>query len=383
MLKEDMHRQNAEEEERRKQLQRVEKPKLPITTRVVNELKHYYHGFRLLWLEIRLSIKYIWRLVKGIPLTRRERQQLVRTVTDVLRLVPFSLFIIVPFMEFALPFYLRFFPGMLPSTFQESSKEEEKIRNQLKSRIETAAFLQDTLEEIALERKKKAKSEEVTLAYEFSQFVRKVRTEDGYVNNADLFKFIKLFEDDFTLDNLSMTHLRGLCRLLGISPIGSPEILRLQLHLKLRELKSDDKLIEAEGGVEVLSAHELQAACRARGMRALGLSEERLKVQLKEWVELSLDDKVPPSLLLLSRAMFFPEEISFAHRIRSVLSALPEEMLEETQQKLTELEGGRVDPIAKMELVKSIEKALTKEREASKKVEEHAESSKSKGDISE
>ena len=40
------------------------------------------------------------------------------------------------------------------------------------------------------------------------------------------------------------------------------------------------QLIEAEGGVEVLSAQELQTACRARGMRALGLSEERLKNQV-------------------------------------------------------------------------------------------------------
>ena len=44
-------------------------------------------------------------------------RQLVRTVSDLFRLVPFSVFIIVPFMELLLPVALKLFPGMLPSTF--------------------------------------------------------------------------------------------------------------------------------------------------------------------------------------------------------------------------------------------------------------------------
>lgn len=54
---------------------------------------------------------------------RKERQQLVRTVSDLFRLVPFSIFVIVPFLEFTLPIFLKLFPNMLPSTFQEESKE--------------------------------------------------------------------------------------------------------------------------------------------------------------------------------------------------------------------------------------------------------------------
>jgi LETM1 and EF-hand domain-containing protein 1 len=62
------------------------------------------------------------------------------------------------------------------------------------------------------------------------------------VTNADLFKFIKLFEDELTLDNLSVSQLQALCRLLNISKIGPVELLRFRLHLKLRELKADDKV---------------------------------------------------------------------------------------------------------------------------------------------
>lgn len=38
----------------------------------------------------------------------------------------------------------------------------------------------------------------------------------------------------------------------------------------------------AEEGVDSLTVKELQAACRARGMRALGVTEERLREQLKQ-----------------------------------------------------------------------------------------------------
>jgi hypothetical protein len=38
----------------------------------------------------------------------------------------------------------------------------------------------------------------------------------------------------------------------------------------------------SEEGVDSLNVKELQAACRARGMRALGVTEDRLRGQLKQ-----------------------------------------------------------------------------------------------------
>lgn len=45
--------------------------------------------------------------------------QLRRTTTDLLRLIPFSVFVIVPFMELLLPVAIKLFPNMLPSTFED------------------------------------------------------------------------------------------------------------------------------------------------------------------------------------------------------------------------------------------------------------------------
>ena len=49
--------------------------------------------------------------------------QLKRTTQDLLRLIPFSVFLIVPFMELLLPVALKLFPNMLPSTFTDKFKE--------------------------------------------------------------------------------------------------------------------------------------------------------------------------------------------------------------------------------------------------------------------
>uniref|UniRef100_F1KUB7 LETM1 and EF-hand domain-containing protein 1 n=1 Tax=Ascaris suum TaxID=6253 RepID=F1KUB7_ASCSU len=377
MLRDDLQHQQSEHEAAKKtMLAKKDEVKPSLMRRIGRELKHYYHGFRLLALDTRLCAKYLWRMARGHSLMRKERQQLVRTVSDLFRLVPFSIFVIVPFLEFTLPIFLKLFPNMLPSTFQEESKEREKLRRQLKVKIEMAKFLQDTLAEIGFEKKTKTKSNEgqgESKALEFAEFIKKVRSEGGYVSNTELFKFSKLFEDELTLDNLSLSTLRALCRMLDIQPLGTPEILRFQLTMKLRELKADDQEIALEGGVDSLSISELQAACRARGMRSLGMSEQRLKDQLKQWLELSLNDKVPPSLLLLSRTIYLPEDITFTDRLKALLSSLPEGIAEQTRQKLTELEGDKVSYKARLDLIKAIEKGIQEERKSVAKAQKAAE----------
>eukprot|EP01039_Chlorochromonas_danica_P019438 gene19438-23533_t len=76
---------------------------------------HYWVGSKLLWSEMKLTREILGRVVRGHEMTRRERRQLIRTTMDMFRLVPFAVFVIVPFMEFLLPFALKLFPNMLPS----------------------------------------------------------------------------------------------------------------------------------------------------------------------------------------------------------------------------------------------------------------------------
>ncbi|XP_048060110.1 mitochondrial proton/calcium exchanger protein isoform X5 [Megalobrama amblycephala] len=327
-----------------------------IRQRVVDEVKHYYHGFRLLWIDTTIAVRMLWRVLNGHILSRRERRQFLRTCADVFRLVPFLVFIIVPFMEFLLPIAVKLFPNMLPSTFETQSKKEERLKKELRVKLEMAKFLQDTIEEIAL-RNKAAKG---NVTEEFSTFFQKIRDSGERPSNEQIIRFSKLFEDELTLDNLTRPQLVALCKLLELQSIGTNNFLRFQLIMKLRAIRADDKLI-AEEGVDSLNVNELQAACRVRGMRALGVTEERLREQLKQWLELHLNQHIPTSLLLLSRAMFLPDTLSPADQLKTTLQNLPEIMAKEAQMKVAELDFSKVDNKTKLEATLQEEAAIREE----------------------
>lgn len=277
-------------------------PKKSLGQKVLDELKHYYHGFRLLGVDTNIAGRMVWRLLHGQQLTRRERRRLMRTCADLFRLVPFIVFIIVPFMEFLLPVFLKLFPEMLPSTFETESKKEEKQRKGLAAKLELAKFLQETIAEMA-RRNKAAVGDETQ---KFSTYVQQVRHTGEQPRTKDIVKFSKLFEDELTLEHLERPQLVALCKLLELQPIGTNNLLRFQLMMQLRTIKADDEMIATEG-VAGMTAAELQAACRSRGMRALGLTTDQLRQQLQQWLDLHLKENVPPSLLLLSRAMYLTE----------------------------------------------------------------------------
>mmetsp|Transcript_10666 Transcript_10666/g.19679 ORF Transcript_10666/g.19679 Transcript_10666/m.19679 type:complete len:433 (-) Transcript_10666:681-1979(-) len=109
----------------------------------VKEAQHFWMGCKLLAADVRTARHILGRTLRGSTLSRRERKQLLRTATDVFRLVPMSIFVLVPFMEFALPFALKLFPEMLPSTFRDGLKEEEKMKGELQMRISMAGFFQE------------------------------------------------------------------------------------------------------------------------------------------------------------------------------------------------------------------------------------------------
>ncbi|XP_020977589.1 LETM1 and EF-hand domain-containing protein 1, mitochondrial isoform X1 [Arachis ipaensis] len=264
----------------------------------ISTMKHYWFGTKLLWADIRISSRLLLKLAGGKSLSRRERQQLTRTTADIFRLVPVAVFIIVPFMELLLPVFLKLFPNMLPSTFQDKLKEEEALKRRLNARIEYAKFLQDTVKEMAKEVQHSRSGDIKKTAEDLDGFMNKVRT-GARVSNDEILGFAKLFNDELTLDNISRPRLVNMCKYMGISPYGTDAYLRFMLRKRLQEIKNDDKLIQEEG-VESLSEAELRQACRDRGLLGL-LSVEEMRQQLRDWLDLSLNHSVPSSLLILSR----------------------------------------------------------------------------------
>eukprot|EP00090_Calanus_glacialis_P034991 TRINITY_DN5966_c0_g1_i1.p1 TRINITY_DN5966_c0_g1~~TRINITY_DN5966_c0_g1_i1.p1 ORF type:complete len:969 (-),score=376.28 TRINITY_DN5966_c0_g1_i1:129-3035(-) len=338
-----------------------------IWDKVVAEAKHFYSGFKLLFLDVAVSSKIIWRIAQGKTLSRRENRQLVRTVSDLFRLVPFSVFIIIPFMELLLPVALKLFPGMLPSTFASQDQRENKMRRALKAKLEYARFLQKTLDEMG-PMDKGHRSQSASDFVHFYNSVKKTGAVENQVTNKDILKFSKLFEDEITLDNMTRGQLVAICRLLELTPIGTNSFLRFQIEMQLRKLKADDVIIAKEG-VEQMTVGELQNACKERGMRALGITQEKLMKQLKQWIELSTNEKVPPSLLLLSRTLYLPESMAPEKAIEASISALPEAVATGAKAKIGEREG-KIENVTRLEIIKQEQAKIEEEqREQEKNVE--------------
>ncbi|XP_044496889.1 mitochondrial proton/calcium exchanger protein-like [Mangifera indica] len=337
-------------------------------------MQHYWLGTKLLWADVRISSRLLVKLANGKGLSRRERQQLTRTTADIFRLVPFAVFIIVPFMEFLLPVFLKLFPNMLPSTFQDKMKEEEALKRRLNARIEYAKFLQDTVKEMAKEVQNSRSGDIKKTAEDLDEFMNKVRTGAG-VSNDEILGFAKLFNDELTLDNISRPRLVNMCKYMGISPYGTDAYLRYMLRKRLQEIKNDDKMIQAEG-VESLSEAELRQACRDRGLLGL-LSVEEMRQQLRDWLDLSLNHSVPSSLLILSRAFSVSGKVRPEEAVQATLSSLPDEVVDTVGVTALPSEDSVSERRRKLEFLEMQEELIKEEEE-----EEEEEQAKLKESVS-
>ncbi|KZT33992.1 LETM1-domain-containing protein [Sistotremastrum suecicum HHB10207 ss-3] len=346
--------------------------KPPLIRRVWKSVKdgavHYWHGTKLLVSEVRISARLQMKLLHGGALTRRERRQLRRTTQDLLRLIPFSVFVVVPFMELLLPVAVKLFPNMLPSTFEDKYAFDEKQRKLLKVRLEMAKFLQETIRESGLKANARIMGSE-----EFKEFFRKVRSTGESPSTKDVINAAKLFDDDLTLDNLSRPQLHSMCRYMNINAFGTDNFLRGTIRGRLTQLRRDDHQIDTEG-INALSVPELQQACQSRGIRTLGVSPSRLREELATWINLHLYNRVSGVLLILSRAFVFDRKLDehdgspIIKSLEAVLSGLPDNLLNEAE---LEVDSDKATYKKKLEVLQQQEELIEDEAEQ-EQAQEHS-----------
>ena len=343
---------------------------------VKDEMHHYWSGAKLLWVEVKIASRLSWRLMSGSELSRRERKQLTRTTADVFRLVPFAAFVLIPFMEVFLPVALKLFPNMLPTTFRNDLKHEEELKKKLKAKLEVARFLQDTVRMMAKGLKHSRDGVTRDRADDLYVFMKKIRS-GAKVTNEDILKFSKLFNDEFTLYQVNRAQLVNMCKFVGIAPYGTDTFLRFQLRNKLREIKNDDKMIYFEG-LSNMTTSELRSAARSRGMRWECEREDLIK-QLEDWLELSLKNKLPSTLLLLSRAFVITAESSgedaktkVFQDITDTLASLPEDVITSAavdEGLATHTPTKKEDYTKRMEFVKREEEIIAEEQKETEAVQ--------------
>ena len=362
----------AKVEEKKLAEPKKEQSKLSLWGKVKKEAHHYWDGTKLLATEVRISTKLAVKMAAGYELSRRENRQLQRTVQDLGRLVPFSVFVIVPFAELLLPIALKLFPNLLPSTYEGQSSKDKKANHLRTTRKEVSNFLRDTLRETGLPVSAVNAQKE-----EFTEFFRKVRATGESPTHADVVKVCKIFKDDLTLDNLSRPQLVGMTKYMNLNAFGTDMMLRYAIRHRMRQIKRDDRAISFEG-VESLSVPELQLACASRGLRTHGMSPGRLRDDLQMWLDLRLKYGVPSTLLVLSNAFMYTqgkdsEIASQIDALQAVLSSIPEELFHEIELEVHNAEGAATNK-QRLEVLKEQQELIEEENEQN---EENGESGRS------
>lgn len=298
-----------------KSLVESEPPKLSLWEKIKHEAQHYWDGTKLLGYEIKVSTKLLLKLISGYALSRREQAQLQRTLVDLARLVPFSMFVLVPFAELLLPIALKFFPNLLPSTY-ESKLDRAKKRTKLAlTRTLASDYIKKTMEELnGLRLSKKITPEEREA---FVLFFHTISM--GMIpTHLHLVRVARLFKNDQVLDNLLRPQLVAMTKYMSLRPFGTDSILRYQIRHRLLNIIKDDKAIDYEG-VDLLTVPELQTACSQRGIKSIDVPPARLRQDLQTWLDLRLRQKIPLTLLILSSTYTYGE---LAHGLESYYDAL-------------------------------------------------------------
>jgi len=249
---------------------------------------------------------------------------------------------------------------MLPSTFTTQAQNEAKLQRKLKVRIEMAKFVRDTAQHV---------HETTTDKFQinFDEFMEGIKTGQE-VGREDVYKFITKFKDDLTLDNLKRSQVQAMCRFLDIVPYGPTQLLRFQLRNKVAQLKTDDRMIREEG-LDSLTLVELKQACAARGMSSMG-TRATLEALMEEWLDLSLNLKVPTALLILSRAFRLMPHQTTQDLILSSIQHMPEKVIDHVE---TEVELSTTDIRTKLEILKEQRQKVEKEKvDVQRQVKEQA-----------
>lgn len=273
---------------------------------VVHFVRWVVTGFRLFGADVHASFVLVKRILRGYPMSIRQRNLLVRTTSDCLKLIPFSFFIVVPFAELALPLFLRFFPGMLPSTFFEQKYDNATLARKLKAKEEMAEFWQQVVLERTREISESDDHKFADKAAELQKFQEKLLEGTEYPSLKEILLFSKLFQEELSLTNMSPQQLSALSRMLGLPQAKSwwPGHLEVQLRHHITNLRREDRDYLWEG-TDGLTQKELIEACRKRAIRFHEVTEAEMRRDLNRWLELSANHRSLPTSLLLWIQSFY------------------------------------------------------------------------------
>lgn len=327
--------------------------KQTVWEKVKHEAQHYWAGTKLLGYEIKVSTKLLMKMFSGYGLSRREANQLQRTLVDMVRLVPFAALVLIPFAELLIPVIVRIFPNFLPSTYESKNDRKAKNAKLYKAKNAASEYIKKTMEKSGLTLSKISdKEREAFVSFFDTLSMGKTPSRDHLTQVA------RLFKNDQVLDNLSRPQLLAMSKYMSITPFGTDSILRYQIRHRLLNIIKDDKAIDYEG-VDSLNIQELKYACQQRGIKTDNISPARLREDLSTWLDLRLRQKIPSTLLILSSTYTYGDNShdieTYYDALLAVLSSIPDEVYNVAKLELSD------DSKMKLDVLKEQDELINEE----------------------
>ncbi|CAG9310354.1 unnamed protein product [Blepharisma stoltei] len=307
---------------------------------IKHESKKVWQGCKLLYHDGKYMIKTKYRLTfYEDTWTIHDSRIISRVTPDLLKMIPFSFFIIIPGAELTLPFFLFIFPNMIPSPFLSKTKEDEHWKNIIAKRKVYA----NKLHRYLIEKSKEIKD------LKYKTFKEKLIYRPNSMKIEDLVMNHQLFLKDFNFGNMNAEELKSVCRFLGMEPwtgfksisklvlfplsklfsyIGleipstwnpttfpfnqiQRNIVMYQLRNYLSQKRGEDMLLLAED-IDFIEYPLLIACCQERGIDTEFLSDTDMRNCLKEWIYYSAypltKGPVKSEILVFSVALKYLED---------------------------------------------------------------------------
>lgn len=298
--------------------QEHETPKGGLWTRskavVVRELKKVVRGCKLFSQNFRVMLGRKAQVYRsGERLTLRERKLMQKTKGDILKMIPFSIIIIVPFAELALPALLFLFPNMIPSTFLDPVKQQANLRKLLVWRLTQAYRIHSHVIDIC----------KTLDQNRYGPLLALVRDYPHSVTFKQLNEYPEFFRNHCLFGKMDTKHLIAICQFLGMDPYTgfktlnrifvrpvtyllqkagfqvkdywSPQrfplrtiewlMVRWQLKRLLTEIREEDRLL-LEEPLDGLEPDLLLTLCVERGIETSPdlTNEKEMRSRLGEWI---------------------------------------------------------------------------------------------------
>jgi hypothetical protein len=313
------------------------------SAKIWEEVRHIGHGFVTLKDDIKQGVADTKDLhyARYKKPTYTHSQKIQNITQDVIKFIPFSIFILIPGLELLLPAWLVIFPNAIPSQFQSKTARQKKMDELLKRRNQAAERLLYKMPKYLSKLKDvKADNARSTKSYlmtdkekaETDRLIKLVDTKKAM--NTELLKFKHLFTKYADFKHFKVTTLLEFSQFMGLAPITGLNtinnilsflglrvdvknkyiswmtkiILTRELRMFFRKIRREDSYLYWEKA-ESLEESKLDSICIERGIEIVNRPKEAKLKDYKMWQAISNLNNVPDTLLIFCRLNEFADDL--------------------------------------------------------------------------